>query len=122
VRAIKLLGLGVVVLGLVGCDAFQAAEKPRYSIKTVMKLANDKEYNLADRVMKGKASPEEQAKLLEWYSTLGANKPPRGDAESWRKKTTAITTSLQAVIDGKDGAEKDFNKAMNCKACHDAHR
>ncbi len=117
-----MLGVAIIVVGLAGCDLWETKERPKYSIKTVMYVAHGKEVNLADKVIKGNADADDQAQLLELYTALAANSPPRGDAESWHKKTTAITSAMHDVIDGKYAAEQDLRRALNCKACHEAHR
>jgi hypothetical protein len=49
---------------------------------------------------------------------MAANKPPKGEAEAWKDKTTAVTAAIQEVIDGKEHGGVDLRKALNCKACH----
>jgi hypothetical protein len=130
VRNVKVFGLAVVALGLFGAGAFYAADKdkeePKYSIKQVMSQAHrrpDKATpTLADKVLNGKADKEEQAKLLELYTALGANKPPKGDPDAWKDRTTTIAAAIKDVMEGKDGADVDLRKALNCKGCHSSHK
>jgi hypothetical protein len=130
VKNVKVLALAVVALGLFAGSAFRAgdndAEKPKYSIKQVMSQAHRKadknSPTLADKVISGKADKDEQAKLLELYTALAANKPPKGEVEAWKDKATAITGAIQEVIDGKEGGDVDLRKAINCKGCHSSHR
>ena len=53
------------------------------------------------------------AKYAEW---LAAYKPPRGDAENWKKKTGAIVAAIKA------NDQAGLKKAVNCKACHNVHK
>jgi hypothetical protein len=130
VKNVKVFGLAVVVLGVLAGGAFRAAdkdaEKPKYSIKQVMSQAHRKpdktSPTLADKVINGTADKDEKAKLLELYTALAANKPPKGEAEAWKDRATAITGAIQEVIDGKEGADVDLRKALNCKGCHSSHR
>jgi hypothetical protein len=130
VKNVKVFGLAVVALGLLVGGAYRAADKdtdkPKYSIKQVMSQAHRKpdknSPTLSDKVLNGTADKDEQAKLLELYTALAANKPPKGEAEAWKDKATGITTAIQSVIDGKEGADVDLRKALNCKACHTSHR
>ena len=77
---------------------------------------------LCKKVAGGKASDEEKAQLLTMFKALGAAKPKKGDAESWKTKTTALVAGAQAAVDGKKTAGGLLNKAANCKACHSVHK
>jgi hypothetical protein len=107
---------GMTVLGA-------ADDKPKYDIEAIMGKAhgenNDK---LLKKVLSGKASDAEKKELLELYTELGKNKPPKGDAKDWKKKTDALVSAAKDVAGGKKEAEKGLEKAANCKTCHEAHR
>jgi hypothetical protein len=130
VRNPKVFVVALVSVGFLGVSSFRAADKdqedPKYTIKQVMSQAhrrpNKTSPSLSDKVLDGKASKDEQAKLLELYTALGANKPPKGDAGAWKDRATAITIAIKDVMDGKDGSDVDLRKALNCKACHTSHR
>jgi hypothetical protein len=130
VKNLKLYGLALVVSGLLVGGAFRAADgdsdKPKYSIKQVMSQAHKPSSRnmptLADKVINGTASKDEQAKLLDLYTAMTVNKPPKGEAEAWKDKTAAVTAAIQEVIDGKEDGGVDLRKALNCKACHTSHR
>jgi hypothetical protein len=120
VRPIVLGGLAVaLVAGLAVSKA--ADDKPKYTIKEVMKAAHAGDESLAKNVVTGKGSDDDKTKLVEYYTALGQNKPPKGDADSWKGKCDALLTAAKAVADGKD-ATTDLKKAMDCMACHSAHR
>ena len=132
-RTVKYFALAVLALGVLSLGAFRAADKddkkdkdekdkPKISIKEVMKQAHGKETGLAEKVVAGKADKDEKMKLLDVYTQLAVNKPPKGDADSWKEKTSAIVKAAQDVVDGKKDAEGDLKKAINCKACHDTHK
>ena len=130
-RNLKLFGLAILTLGILGVSTFRAADKdaddpPKYSIKQVMRMAHraadKKSPTLADKVITGKATEDEQAKLLELYTAMAANKPPKGSADAWKDKNTAILDAIKAVQSGKDGADVDLRKAMSCNGCHSSHR
>src|SRR5947209_243561 len=97
VQNVKMFALAVVGLGLFAGSAFRAGdsdtEKPKYTIKQVMAQAHRKadrnSPSLSDKVIGGKADKDEQAKLLELYTALAANKPPKGEAEAWKDRATA---------------------------------
>jgi hypothetical protein len=130
VQNVKTFGLAVAALGLMGGGAFRAADKdteePKYTVRQVMLQAHrrpDKGIpSLADKVINGNADKDEQAKLLELYTALGANRPSKGDADAWKERATAITDAIKAVQAGKEGADGDLRKAMNCRDCHSSHR
>jgi hypothetical protein len=128
-RNARYFGLAVLAVAVVSAGAFRAADKddPKYSIKEVMKMAHtvekgSKDPSLFQKVADGKATKDDKAKLLELYSALPANKPPKGDADAWKKSTTAIVDAAKAVVDGKEDAEKNLKMAIACMDCHKAFR
>ena len=104
----KLLILMLACFGLAMMQPAYADEVTHEQIEEVMKkgfkakLHND----LA-------ANKEVLAKYAKW---LAAYKPPKGDAESWKKKTGEIATAI------KLNDQARLKKAVNCKACHNAHK
>ncbi len=71
----------------------------------------------------------EHAKALAVFGTaLGKNKPPKGDAASWKKLTEQYQANTQEVLAAagkKDAAatEKALKAITNsCGACHKAHK
>jgi cytochrome c553 len=127
-RMVKFLAAPALILGLlIGLAVVRADDPaPKYTIKQVMQMAHkgpSKDVDsLATKVVKGNGSDEDKKKLLDLYSALPDNKPPKGDAESWKTKTTAIVDAAKAVADGKEGANATLKKALDCGSCHDAHK
>jgi hypothetical protein len=123
-RTLKFIVAPALILGLViGLAALRAADDaPKYTIKEVMKMAHAGDNALAKKVASGKASKEDKKKLVDLYTALAADTPKKGDADSWKDKTSALLDAAKAVDDGKDGAAKDLKKAMDCKACHTVHK
>jgi hypothetical protein len=111
------------VFAMVFAVAFAQAEekaKPKYTIKQVMKMAHKD--GLKDKVVKGNGSAEDAKQLLALYQALAANKPKKGDAESWKEKTGVIVVAAKGVVAGKDGSLAALGKAVNCGACHKVHK
>jgi hypothetical protein len=123
-RTLKFIVAPALILGLaIGLAALRAADDaPKYTIKEVMKMAHAGDNALAKKVASGKASKEDKKKLVDLYTALAADTPKKGDADSWKDKTSALLDAAKAVDDGKDGAAKDLKKAMDCKACHTVHK
>ncbi len=96
-------------------------DKPGHTIKEIMKLANGKG-GLNKKVIFGNATDEERQQLVELYTDLNKNKPPRGSADEWKERTEAILKAAKDVQAGKGGATAELQKATACKGCHDAHR
>lgn len=95
-------------------------EKPKMTIKEAMKLhAKEK---LHEKAKKGEASKEELDKLVEAYTAMGKNKPPKGEADAWKKLCDELLAATKDLKDGKDGAAKRYDAAVNCSACHKAHK
>jgi cytochrome c553 len=99
-----------------------AAGKPKYTIKEVMKEIHKGDDNIGKRAVKGQASKDDINKMVEYYTSLPLNDPPRGDKESWLAKTTALVKASQELKAGSAGAVEHYKQAANCKACHEAHK
>ena len=95
----------------------QAGEgKPKHTIKEVMKAVMAGKDSLKVKFESGKATDDEKAKLVEMMTALAANKAPKGDADSWKEKTTALLAAAKA------GDAKSFKAASDCKSCHSNHK
>lgn len=95
-------------------------EKKPVAIKEVMQTCM--KGGLCKKVQDGKASDEEQKKLLAMFQDLSKNKPPKGDEAGWKKKTAALVEAAQAVVDKKPDGVAMLKAAANCAACHSAHK
>ncbi len=118
--ASAVLAMAVVASMAMTRAADDDEDKPKYTIKETMKTCM--KGGLCKKVAGGKASDEEEKQLVEHFTSLGKNKPPKGEAESWKKKTGALLKAAQGVAAGDDGAEAALKKAANCGACHKAHK
>ena len=116
--------LAIAVVATMGmsraADDDDKDKKPKYNIKQVMKTCM--KGGLCKKVAGGDASKDDQKKLLEHFTALAKNKPPKGDAKSWKKKTTALVKAAKGIVDGKDGSAAALKKAANCGGCHKAHK
>src|SRR5678815_4902314 len=112
----------VTVFGLaaLGYTTLAEEEKPKHTIKAVMKTCMKE--GLCKKVADGKASADEKKQLAELFTALAANKPPKGGADSWKDKTGALVEASKEVVAGKEGAEAKLGKAANCMACHKEHK
>jgi cytochrome c553 len=121
-----LLAAAVVVSGrLLADDKGKDAGKPKYKIEAIMeKVHKGGETSLRNKTLAGKVSKEELAILVEYYTELGKNTPPKGDKASWKKKTDAVLAAAKKVAaNPKDEAAlKAYGKATNCTACHEVHK
>src|SRR5581483_6887309 len=122
-RAGLRFGVAALAVAVAGLTVFAAAEeKPKYDIETIMKKAHAKDTGIYRKVVAGKASDAEKKDLVELYTELGKNKPPKGDDKSWKEKTEALVSAAKEVADGKDGGVKSLQKAANCMSCHKVHK
>jgi hypothetical protein len=118
----SLAALGLAALTLTSPDTFAADKKPKYTVEQIMEAINKGDDNICKRVIAGKASKEDIAKLVECYSELPHNKPPKGDQKSWDEKTAALVKAVNGIKTGAPDAVAKFKEAVNCKACHSAHK
>jgi len=94
--------------------------EPKFTIKEVMDKAHKK--GLAKKVAGGGATKEEKDELVVLYVEMGKNKPPKGDADSWKALNDTLIAAAKDAAAGKDGAGDALGKAMNCGACHSKHK
>jgi hypothetical protein len=121
-RTAKYFVLATLTLTMVGLGLFEAREKDKakFTIKQVMKMAHKD--GLLKKVTDGEATKAEKEKLLELYTALSMNKPPRGDDKDWKDKTSALIKAAKEVVEGDKDGTKDLIKATKCKACHELHK
>src|SRR5262245_15975731 len=120
-RQVLRFGMGALLAAaFAGMTVFGAADdKPKFDIESSREKAHgEKKDKLLKKVLDGKADAAEKKELLELYTELGKNKPGKGDAKSWKDKTTALATAAKEVVDGKEAGIADLKKASNCMACH----
>lgn len=112
----------LLTAGVLSMPGFAADDesKPKYKTKEVM--AEALKGPLAKKVAAGDASAEEKKLLLEMFMAMTKNEPAKGDAESWKKKTTALVAAAKAAVAGDENAPNLLKEATNCKACHDVHK
>lgn len=112
----------------VGCFAIavavaQAADKPpKYTVQEIMKVVFKGEDSAHKKIIKGIATPADYDKLVEYVSALPLNDPPQGDAAEWKKKASALLDAVVALKAGKPEALAQYNKTVNCQACHRVFR
>lgn len=120
----KLMALMAVTL-LASAAWVQAAKGDKNVIETAMKKYH-KAPKGTDPVCKkaqdGKATKEELHGLVECYKAMANAKPSKGDLASWKEKCAKLITTSEALEQGKPGAAAEYKAAVNCKACHSAHR
>lgn len=121
--------LAVCVTGLLAGGAINwqlnAAESNEDAIKEVMKTYHKAPKGtdaICKKALDGKASPEELKKLVASYKVLITTKAPKGDAASWKEKTTKLLAAAQSLEKGETDAANKYKEAVNCKACHSAHK
>ena len=120
IRTLSCLLACVAGSALVALSPVTADDKPKVSIKDAMK--EHKKGGLKDKVLDGTATPEEKKKLADLYVEMAKNKPPKGTDESWKKLNDALIKASKEIVDGKPNGIEDLKKAVNCGACHSAHK
>ena len=101
-----------------------AAEK-KDVIKEAMKLyhkAPEGTDPTCKKAVDGKASADEIKKLVEAYKEMAKATPPKGEAASWKEKTTKLLAAAEGLSKGGPEASAKYKEAVNCKACHTAHK
>ena len=109
---------GIIIAATMG-DAEEKPAKSKVTIKVAMK---DIKGGLHTKIIKGKATAEEKAKMLKYAKALPNLKPPKGSKASWQKLTAALLKATTTAVEGKEGGAEALTKAINCKACHTPHK
>lgn len=99
-------------LSLAGADE----DKPKYTIKEVMKEAHKS--GLYKKVAENKADQEEKEKLVDLYTSLPKNEPPKGDKQEWKKQTEAMLKAAKGALKDDKAEAKKLLKLVNCQKCH----
>ncbi len=100
----------------------QAAEKPKYSMEEIMKTGMKGDTSVLKKVVDGVATDAEKKQLLAYVQALTQHEPSKGDAASWKAKTSALVAVTQKVVNGDKAAIAQLKEASNCKACHNVHK
>jgi len=117
------LGLSAMTLGTIGVILADDTDKPKYTIKEVMKAAHAGGPNsLLNKATGANATKEDKEKIVELYVALSKNKPAKGDEKSWKEKTTLIVKEAEANLKGDAGAGRKLVAAANCMGCHRVHK
>lgn len=122
--AVTALAAGVLTSGALVWQS-EAADSKEDAIKEFMKTYHKAPKGVdpvCKKATEGKASADELKKLVEGYKTMCAAKPPKGDADSWKEKTSKLLAAAQDLQKGKEGAADKYKEAVNCKACHSVHK
>ena len=97
-----------------------ATEKSRpagkYTIREIMQNGFKAEGNLKKQMLDGKATTEQKAQFIDYVENLAQYKIRKGNAASWKEKTTAL------IVAAKGTDLPALKKATNCKACHSVHK
>ena len=116
-----LVSVAVAVAAVVaGCSTFSS--KPKYTTEQIMEQGFKGKESPAARVGRGEGTAADFKLLAELTASLPLNAPPKGDAASWKEKSTALAKAGKELAAGKAGALEAWKAASNCKACHSAHK
>ena len=94
----------------------------KLTIKKIMIEVHKKPTELLKKVAMGKADAKQKKRLLELYQAMAKMKPPKGDAKSWKEKTTLLITASKRPPRGKRTPANCCSRPASCKNCHDLHK
>jgi hypothetical protein len=116
-KSMVLCGLGMAVVLALAPAVVRAADGEKESpTKTFMKKyhkAPKGEDTVAKKAELGKASPTELKELVAGYKAMIKDKPPRGDAASWKEKTTKLASAAEALQKGEPDAAARYKAAVD---------
>ena len=107
--------------------AFKASAEPEKkkedsAISKIMKAHFKGDTSDIKKAVKGELSKEEITKLATDLKAMIAEKPPIGEAASWKEKSEALFGAVEKLEKGEADAGTGVKAAANCKACHEAHK
>ena len=122
-KTFKVVAALALTLGLVGMTLSADDKKDaKFTIKEVMKKAHAGKDALAKKIAAGDGSKEDKEILVELYTALAANKPPKGDEKGWKERADALLKAAKEVQEGKDGAADKLKKLIEPTACMSCHK
>jgi len=122
-KVLTVAAVALAAAALTGWAAYAADGDPKFTIGEVMDKAHKGgKDSLLRKVADGKGAKADKELLVELYTELGKNKPPKGDAKAWKTKTDALVKASKGVLADEAPAAKALVKAANCMACHNAHK
>jgi hypothetical protein len=116
VFAAAIAGLSLTLL----MEKNYAQEKAKFTIAEVMDQAH--KGGLMKKVSSGKGSADEKKQLLDLYTALSQNEPPKGNAKDWKDRTSKLVAAAKKAADGDEKAAKSLPGLANCGACHKLHK
>jgi hypothetical protein len=116
------VALSLTFLSAYAADAGDNKESPTKAFMKKYHKAPRGTDPVAKRAQEGKATPQELKELAAGYHAMVKDKPPQGDAASWKEKTTKLASAADALVKGEPNAPERYKEAVACKACHDAHK
>lgn len=121
-RKLKLMVLPLsLLLGVAfvyaGADDTKESE---LDIKKIMLHAHKE--GLMKKVAEGESTREDKEQLLRLYVAMWEAKPPKGEMASWHEKSGAAIVGAAKVLLNEKGAKENLKTAVNCGACHKAHK
>ena len=114
--------LSLTFLSVFAADAGDNKDSPTKAFMKKYHKAPRGTDPVAKRAQEGKATPQELKELAAGYHAMVKDKPPQGDATSWKEKTTKLASAADALVKGEPGAPERYKDAVSCKACHDVHK
>ena len=122
------VGIAVFVASLIaggalisGLNAAEGKDPTKEFMKACHKAPKGVD-TISKKAAEGKASTAELTQLVAGYKAMSTAKPPKGDDASWKEKTSKILAAVQALQSGAPDGTAKYKEAVNCKACHSAHK
>src|SRR5262245_61523650 len=124
----KLLAMALLLVGIDAvCPSDDQAKEERDESKTsinkiMLAVHRPRPDALVYKVKEGRATSEEQKKLLGYYEALAKFSPRRGDADGWKRKTEELIEATRRVIKREEKSRERLAKARDCRGCHSVHK
>src|SRR5262245_5519342 len=111
----SLVVAAALVIGLSADRAAGGKDDPKYTIKEVMQKAHTPgAKSLLKKVATGKADDAEKKQLVELYTALAQNKPPKGDEKDWKERTSKMLDTAKAAAKGDEKAATSLLEIVSC--------
>ena len=119
--SLSLLSAAAAV-ALIAAGCATSKPKPTITIEDIMKEGFKGTNSIAAHIGKNMATEGEKMRMVVLTQQLALNAPPKGDLADWTARTTQLNQAAVAVESNLPGSLESWRAAVDCKACHTAHK
>ena len=110
-------------VGLQVSGEVEETGEPEFSISDFMVEYHKGKNSLAAQAREGRADRDRVRVMVNQYRIMANVTPPKGSVEDWKKRVEELVESGNFFfLSGSPESVERYNTAVDCRACHTAHR